>query len=461
MVGHHKKISSLANKLSHEITNLLTEQKIESLAKDIGFVKHDSVKLNGWKFLDMLLFTHFNHEKLSLNDLALQLHSRYGISISKQGINDRFTYAAVRFFHAVLEEVLASVRIDEGNMPILDSFPRVRIKDSTAFQLPAHLASRFPGCGGGASIAGIRIQFEYDYKTGKVFDLSLHPFNRNDMSNASKNLSTIEKNDLLIRDLGYISQNILFDIHKTYQAYFLNRLPVNNKVYQWHDGSYHQVDFSEIEAYLEKYNLPYTQLLVYLGKQRDTMIPVRLLIERLPEEERKKRLRAANKTAKKKGRTLSKEYKARSGLNIFITNIPQSILPAKQVRKLYRLRWQIEIIFKTWKSFGQINKVKMMNVYRFECCLIAKLIWLMLNWQIFWYLTVHYYSACRIILSPIKLAKALTARCEYFRSALHTGYDDMYFFLIRLKQVIPRHIVLEKKKHKLSQREIINRIAYI
>ena len=136
-MDHHKNFSSLANKLSNKITNLLTEQKIESLAKDIGFVKHDSVKLNGWKFLDMLLLNNFNHEKLSLNDLALQLHHRYGISTSKQGINDRFTYAAVRFFHAVLEEVLASVKIDEGNMPILDSFPQVRIKDSTAFQLPA------------------------------------------------------------------------------------------------------------------------------------------------------------------------------------------------------------------------------------------------------------------------------------------------------------------------------------
>lgn len=459
-MDHNKKFTSLANKLSDKITNILTEQKIESLAKEIGFVKHDSVKLNGWKFLDMLLFTHFNHEKLSLNDLALQLNHRYGISISKQGINDRFTQTAVKFFHAVLEEVLVSAKISDKHMPILDSFSHVRIKDSTAFQLPANLTSRFPGCGGGASTAGIRIQFEYDYKSGRVLDLSLHPLNRNDMTDASENLSAIEKNDLLIRDLGYISQDILFDIHETYQAYFLNRLPVNNKVYQWHDGSYHKVDFSEIEAYLKKYNLASTELSVYIGKQSKKMIPVRMLIEQLPEEERKKRVRDVNKTAKKKGRTPSKEYKARAGLNIFITNISQSIYPTKELRKLYRLRWQIEIIFKTWKSFGEINKVKIMNVYRFECCLIAKLIWLMLNWQIFWYLTLHYYSTHRIILSPIKLCKAVTARCEYFRNALHTGYDNMYSFLVHLKQVIPRHIALEKKKHKLSQREIIDQISY-
>lgn len=459
-MDNHKNFSSLANKLSDKITNILTEQKIDSLAKEIGFVKHDSVKLNGWKFLDMLLFTHFNHEKLSLNDLALQLNHRYGIRISKQGINDRFTPTAVEFFHAVLEEVLATISISDTNMPILDSFPQVRIKDSTSFQLPEHLASRFPGCGGGASTAGIRIQFEYDYKSGRVLDLSLHPFNRNDMKDASEKMATIEKNDLLIRDLGYISKDILFDIHKTYHAYFLNRLPANNNVYQWHNGVYYKVDFSEIETYLKKYNLASTELSVYIGKSKKAMIPVRMLVERLPEEERKKRLRKSNKTAKEKGRTPSKESKVRVGLNIFITNIPQSIYPTREVRKLYRLRWQIEIIFKTWKSFGEINKVKMMNVYRFECCLIAKLIWLMLNWQIFWYLTVHYYAAQRTILSPIKLCKAVTSLCEYFRNALLTGYKTVYSFLMHLKEVVPGHIILEKKKHKLSQHEIINRLSY-
>ena len=455
------KFSSLANKLSDKITNLLTKEKIESLAKELGFVKHDSVKLNGWKFLDMLLFTHFNHERLSLNDLALQLHQRYGITISKQGINDRFTQTAVRFFHAVLEEVLASTEMYDTHMPILDSFTQVRIKDSTAFQLPSDLQSRFPGCGGGASQAGIRIQFEYDYKSGRVLDLSLHPFTRNDMKDATEKLPTIEKHDLLIRDLGYISQNVLYNIHNTYQAYFLNRLPAHSAVYHWHNGAYQRVDFSQIEAYLQKHKLAYTELLVYIGQYRDTMVPVRMLVERLPQQEKEKRLRSARKTAKKKGRTLSKEYKARSGLNIFITNIAQSIYPPTELRRLYRLRWQIEIIFKTWKSFGEINKVKIMNVYRFECCLIAKLIWLMLNWQIFWYMTMYYYSARRIILSPIKLCKAITARYEHLRNALHTGHAKVQTFLLHLTEIIPRHITLEKKKHKLSQQEIINRIAYI
>jgi hypothetical protein len=458
-MGTHKNFSSLASKLSDKITNLLTKQKIESIAKEIGFIKHDSVKLNGWKILDMLLFTHFNHERLSLNDLALQLHQRYGIVISKQGINNRFNHVAVQFFRAILEEVLGSTLSRDDYMPILDNFTNVRIKDSTAFQLPSNLSFQYPGCGGGASKAGIRIQFEYDYKTGGVIDLSLHPFNRNDMTDARENLANIQENDLIIRDLGFVSQDILYQIH-TRQAYFLNRLPVNNKVYTWKNDSYQLLDFSEIEAYLKKYNLSYLEKQVYIGKKTKTMIPIRILIEILPEEEKNKRLRSAKKMAKKKGRSLSKEYKARMGLNIFITNIPESIYPTKEISQLYRLRWQIEIIFKTWKSFGKINKVKMMNVYRFECYLIAKLIWLMLNWQIFWHLSFYYYNAYGILMSPIKLCKTVTARMDDFRNALHAGYSGIYLFLLHLKEIVPRNIVIEKKKDKLSQREIIFRLSY-
>ena len=72
--------------LSTEITKLISEAEIENQARKYGFIQRTS-KLTGWKFLDMLLFTHFNHQQLSLNQLAIELKLRYGISISKQAID--------------------------------------------------------------------------------------------------------------------------------------------------------------------------------------------------------------------------------------------------------------------------------------------------------------------------------------------------------------------------------------
>ncbi|AFQ13619.1 IS231B transposase [Bacillus thuringiensis HD-771] len=48
------------------------------------------------------------------------------------------------------------------------------------------------------------------------------------------------------------------------------------------------------------------------------------------------------------------KYSARSkrlsGINVYMTNTPTDIVPMGQVHDWYSLRWQIEILFKTWKS---------------------------------------------------------------------------------------------------------------
>jgi hypothetical protein len=50
-------------------------------------------------------------------------------------------------------------------------FHHLRIKDSTTFKVPDHLASHYGGNGGGA--AGITIQYEFDLKTGQFLDLTI------------------------------------------------------------------------------------------------------------------------------------------------------------------------------------------------------------------------------------------------------------------------------------------------
>nr|AAD31481.1 unknown [Bacillus thuringiensis] len=46
----------------------------------------------------------------------------------------------------------------------------------------------------------------------------------------------------------------------------------------------------------------------------------------------------------------------------------------KQVHELYSLRWQIEIVFKTWKSLFDIDHCRTVKQERIECHLYGKLI---------------------------------------------------------------------------------------
>jgi IS4 transposase len=95
-------------------------------------------------------------------------------------------------------------------------------------------------------------------------------------------------------------------------------------------------------------------MLVY----ENNKISCRLIIEKVSDAEYERRLEKARKTANSKGVGISNLYKIKLKYNTFITNVNSSILPIAIIRKTYYLRWQIELAFKTWKSFFRIDKIK-------------------------------------------------------------------------------------------------------
>ncbi len=72
-------------------------------------------------------------------------------------------------------------------------------------------------------------------------------------------------------------------------------------------------------------------------------------------------------TEKKKGITYSEKSKRLTGMNIYVTNTPLEWVPMEQIHDFYSLRWQIEIIFKTWKSLFQIHDWHNIKRERLEC----------------------------------------------------------------------------------------------
>lgn len=98
------------------------------------------------------------------------------------------------------------------------------------------------------------------------------------------------------------------------------------------------------------------------------------------------RLKQLRKTSPKKGSKQSTDIKKQMcGYHIWITNAPKEYLPKESAREFYSLRWQIEIIFKIWKSILNIEKVTRMNIFRFECYLYGRFIAILLSGELFSY----------------------------------------------------------------------------
>ena len=370
MKASSKDLENLALILDASISPFFSSNELDQLARESGFVQRKS-KLNGSLFLDLVVFNAESLKSQSLNDLSAIVKNNHQLDIAKQSLHERFNDNAVIFLKNALEKLLAQQLDLAPHLPNLKGINRILIKDSVCFQIDPSLAQDYPGSGGSGSKASVRIQFEYDIKKGTINDLSLNAFNDQDAKNAMATVELINKNDLIIRDLAYAGLDALRGIVKR-SAYYLCRLNPIVKVYECKQDEYVELDFVKIRRELQTKGITMMEKTVFLGKEESFC--TRLIIHLMPEAEVNERLRKFRANNKKKGRgEPTAEYIARAHLNLFITNTKPSVVPANQVWNLYRLRWQIELMFKIWKSICDIEKVKKVKKSRLECYIYSRL----------------------------------------------------------------------------------------
>lgn len=257
-------------------------------------------------------------------------------------------------------------------------FKSCRLRDSTRFGLPNEFKSTYKGHGGATkSESMISIQYEFDILSGNHTDLQLTSACRNDQKDTLESVANVQEGELLIRDLGYVTTGYLKEVINA-DAYFLNRLPTQSSIYNLDET---KIDFKDLYKRLKRTKLPYIELPILLGKK--AQIPCRLLVSICEEDAAKKRLKKTTKNTNSTGHKVSKETQERAKLNMYITNAPESKIKAENIYHIYTLRWQIELIFKAWKSIAKINKIKKVKLHRFESVLLAGLIWVLANWHIF------------------------------------------------------------------------------
>jgi hypothetical protein len=350
---------------------------LAKLAKQTGFVKR-SRKLCASHFVNTLMFSSCNQANTSLPDMTADLSQQFSIDISKEGLHKKFNPEGISFLKELIKVQLSQQVYWQEDEDLKKHFAAINIKDSSKFSLPCIYNGDYPGFGNFSKTNGLmNLQYEYDLMSGKWIALELTSVKRNDQQDSKHTIDSLFKGELYIRDLGYITPTYLKAIIEK-EAYFLNRMPPQANIYTCENKP---LDWKYIAGKLKKTRVGTLDMDVLVYKKE--LLPCRLIIEPVTDREYRKRLNHAKDSAKSHNVGLSKEHKLRCRYNIFITNVDRKILPIKKIRKTYYLRWQIELVFKTWKSFFEINKVKKVKKERLECQLLSKLIWVLLNWQLF------------------------------------------------------------------------------
>jgi hypothetical protein len=375
------------------------------------------------------------------------------VNISKQGLDFRMNKHAVEFIQGLLKRQLASHVGDILDCGLMESFNRVRIKDSTKFDIHKQLKNALPGFGGSASEASASIQFEFDLKSGRIIDLDLTPGNSSDSKDALKKSNDIHRNDLIIRDLGYFALDILTDIQQA-GAYYISKLNYKTTVYEIEeDQQMKELDFGKLYRDMKLDGIIRMEKQVLVGK--DDRIPMRLIIELMPDQIYEQRVSKVKAYNHKKGHQTSAKYIERARFNLFVSNVDPKILTSQTIPLFYKLRWQIELIFKVWKSTFGIHATRKMKLERFLCLLYSKLLLIMVNWEIIIVYRNNIYSTCGKWLSIDKCFKTLKNNTDKLRAILRleSTAEDLIQWIVLLFG--SKHW-LERRRNRINYEEIIN-----
>jgi len=443
----------IAKKISTKFEKYFCANEITEIARETKFEKRKPRKINAVEFFKSIVLTNISIKDISLNNLAEIFEIENNISISKQSLDDKFDNESVEFVKQLLKILLEKTILEKNQTAcnLLDQFESVRIKDSTSFKLSVNMAEKYRASSKNTEQSILKIQYEYDLKTGKIYDLSFHSFIESDRTDAVAMCENINKNDLLIRDLGYVSLSMMETIIQK-EACFLNRFDYSSNAYETATGK-EKIDLAKIQKYLKKYKLQQIEKNVFIGKKQ--RIPVRMIIDLLPDYEIENRLRKLKRKESRCRTSYSKEYRSILQLNVYVTNILEEKLKIEHVRQIYRLRWQIELIFKAWKSIGKIEKVKKMKEQRIETMLYAKLIMLVLCNDIFWIFEQNNQKKENIDLSIYKIYKLLIYNIKDIKNAIKQGIKKLREIFEILTRIVYKKCKLEKKKNTISSKEIM------
>jgi len=336
---------------------------------------------------------------------------------------------------------------DDGLFP---SFTKVYIADSTGFELPEELHQTFPGAGGSAAKAGAKIQAVWDYKSSLFGHFALTPWNIPDQRYIDQVVALAQKGVLFLFDLGYFKIKALASL-ATVGAYFLCRLNHQTNIYETATGRLGPIKLAELLTTVA-HDLPLLETSIFIGATERGA--ARLIAVRMPEAIINERRRVAKKNAKKKGHTPSQAHLTLMAWNLFITNVPPTIWPTPAIVHVYPLRWQIELIFKSWKSYLHLASLTTKKEDSTLCYLYGRMLLILLNYALCPQIRAMLWLKHKRELSLLKLVRHFQALAARWMQALFQSELDLHRFLQRACATAERLVAKAARKRQTTAQRL-------
>ena len=361
------------------ILGQLATRTINKIAHSQGYIQRKSFAIRPKSFiLGFLLMV--SKQRNTYEDWATEIGLIEGRNFSKQALNERMRPQTELFVKQVVGETISKqvqLKTSKRVKGVLRHFGNVMIDDSTTISLPEALAGTFPGnVSKGVQKAQAEIHAMYNMIENNFTFLQVHSFSNNDQGLSPNVIPYLKEGDLCLRDLGFTILEVISEfIDKG--IYFIARKGYTTNVYD--------VDTKkELNLLKELRKNNFIDKPVLVGKNKK--IKLRLVAIAVPAEQAAIRRRKA-KADRDRRLNHSPEYYELLGYSIYITNVTTDQCNAEEIFQLYKLRWRIEIIFKSWKSCFSIEKIihyQCTNAIRVKCIIYLMLLYIYLFHVVWW-----------------------------------------------------------------------------
>jgi len=318
-------------------------------------------KIDPFEFLTSLVFGQMAAARPTLTSQAQSLAE----PVTRQAVDERFNAHAVEYlqaaFHWVLAEVLAWAPTHPQASQLQAHFSALYLIDSTSFDCADSLAALFPACGGAGSPANVKVMLRYAVMAGHLEPLELLAGKRSDQGQALKVVEGLRANQLALLDKGFFTAEAWQAA--TRQGAFL-LMPLPRAVTLWRPATPDQREQPVDLAASPDNQVNWPALLV--GGPRHRAGTLRLVAFRLSPESAGRQRQGLRESMRKRGRMPTVKALELAGWRLLLTNAPADKLPTTMLSYVYRLRWQIELIFRQAKSVLRLDRSESENPHRIQ-----------------------------------------------------------------------------------------------
>lgn len=435
-------------KLAEDLQDLL-KKNIEKYSPDLGIIRYR--KIFPEPLFLALTIASWKYKKTTLTNIVNEL-AKQNICISNPGLFKRFNEKTLLFMQhmcrSICDEFIEMNNGRDGEVfKLTEGFTKFLIGDCTNISLTDDLKNIYEGCGGLGGESSLKVYCRMDilnsqitdieFTEGKTSDQKIYPMEK-----------PLPEGTLEIHDRGFYNMEHFIKLENE-GCFYVSRVP--SHVVIWKDGKK-----QKLGEYLSTIDEKISTIDIKIGLGEKSH-PVRLVAFRAPEEvQRKREVQAKEKHRQNKCRRGEKDVSEEQQLaikwTVFISNLPQEKNDSDAIYTLYRVRWQIELMFKLWKSEIGLDmdteKVGIMQL----CIIYAKMIAIFMTYQIM--LQKYNFLDEK---SPTQIFRVIKEFVPMLADGFYT--NDIYTINKAIELILNNMIIMkykDKRKKKPNTLQLLN-----